>query len=401
MGINLINASKASVNTPGNLRKDSKNSAESKFNETFENSIQAKETKNAMKNEKSTYEKATGVHKKSGLKEKEDTDSKDNSDEDSNVSKTEKYKTDTQNILNMLLGLNTVNENVADTFEGINNINAADKLKLLELLQSSNQDSKLEKLIADMMEADSGDSLDDTILNKLKALLSEENNNGYNEIILQQENPDQKDNSKGDSYGSTGERSMNSSKEEKVLNSILGEKDDNSSKAAAMSAHLNRFRQDINTNSEPVNVPVVNRNTFNGDIIKAVKYMEVNSLRELTVNINPRELGAITIRITMEAGIMKANISAANKETLELLNSNLIELRNSLNNPDIKVQDVSINIYNEDTTFFSGNFGDNKEGFNGNGQGRSQGRILDAGESEDTKKEKDFAAIDNNLSILA
>lgn len=104
--------------------------------------------------------------------------------------------------------------------------------------------------------------------------------------------------------------------------------------------------------SAPENI-TINKNTFVNDIIKSVKFMNENDIKEMTVKVMPRELGEVVIKLTLENGLMKANITASNKEAYNLLNSNLQELNNKLNNGEIKIQNFTIDIYNGDTTFFS------------------------------------------------
>jgi len=81
--------------------------------------------------------------------------------------------------------------------------------------------------------------------------------------------------------------------------------------------------------------------------------MEQNDMKEMTVKLMPRELGEIVIKLTMQNGLMKANITASNKEAYNLLNSNIQDLNKLIGNEEIKIQNVTINIYNGDTTFFS------------------------------------------------
>lgn len=431
MGTNSINSLKTAVPSSSNMKKGEKNISESKFDEVFSKRLQGRENNYSVKKQKSTYEKDGKLNKKNSIKE--DTDKIDSTDKDNNIEKTTKDETDLQNLINLLLALNNISEKTdnqllsekVDSSEDILSVlkalNGEGKSGLLKLLEEMESNTKSNQILEEMTAVKGEDSIDNTILSKLKALLSGENEKDFKAelkgLIEQLEGrlsftDDNKNtdlamtkiltkDTKLDSDGSNNESSKSALREEKVLQSLLGEKEDGSNKAVSMAAYLSRFKQDANTNVEPGSVPAVNRTTFNGDIIKAVKYMDVNSLRELTVNINPRELGSITIRITMEAGIMKANITAANKETLDLLNSNAVELRNSLNNVDIKVQEVSINIYNDDTTYFSGNFEGNSEGFNRNRQNHGGERRFNALEVEEANKEQTAAARDNNLSILA
>ncbi|MBE6068725.1 MAG: hypothetical protein E7211_13670 [Clostridium lundense] len=118
------------------------------------------------------------------------------------------------------------------------------------------------------------------------------------------------------------------------------------------------FINHLKTTVENVQVPaeeniVINKSTFANDILKTVKYMEINNLKDLTVKINPKELGEIIIKVTTEGGVMKANITAQNKEALNLLNAHLSELNDKLQQNNIRIESLNINIY-EDTTFFKG-----------------------------------------------
>ena len=137
-------------------------------------------------------------------------------------------------------------------------------------------------------------------------------------------------------------------KEEKVLNSILGE--DDSSKTGKFSLFSDRTitaRVDA-----PVEAQVVNKATVTQDVIKNVKYMVNNNVKELTVRMNPKDLGEIAIKIVQEDGIMKASIKASSKDTLSLLSQNLNDIKKYLGEQNIKIQEVNIGLYNDDTTFF-------------------------------------------------
>ena len=98
----------------------------------------------------------------------------------------------------------------------------------------------------------------------------------------------------------------------------------------------------------------INKATFADDLIEDVKYMSNNGLKELTVKINPGNLGEITIKLAEEDGVMKANLKADSKETAALLAQNLANIKNHLSEQNIKIGDVNIELYQDDTTFFSG-----------------------------------------------
>nr|WP_307897817.1 flagellar hook-length control protein FliK [Clostridium botulinum] len=127
--------------------------------------------------------------------------------------------------------------------------------------------------------------------------------------------------------------------------------------------------------------------------------MEQNNVKEMTVKVMPRELGEIVIRLTVENGLMKANITANNKEAYNLLNSKAQELNNSLGNGEIKIQNFTIDIYNGDTTFFSReNSKEHRNNSNNNTKGKHEGiQAL-----EDIKDNEELLAkeLDSNVSAF-
>ena len=97
----------------------------------------------------------------------------------------------------------------------------------------------------------------------------------------------------------------------------------------------------------------VSRETVATDVASNVKYMVKNQVEQLTVKIYPKELGEITIKIISEDGIMKADIKSTSKETYNLLNSNMEEIKKHLSNESLIIKEVNIGLY-EDTTYYSG-----------------------------------------------
>ena len=155
--------------------------------------------------------------------------------------------------------------------------------------------------------------------------------------------------------------------EEKFLSKLLGEDKDEMKISKAVN-FMNQFEsiKTIDTSAK-VQTPniVIDKSNLGADVIKTIKFMEINNIKDLTVKMNPKELGEITIKIVVESGIMKASISAQNKDTYNLLNHNIQDINDKLKSMDIKIQSLDINIY-EDSTFFNKNSNDRngKEGQN-------------------------------------
>ncbi|EKO1912506.1 flagellar hook-length control protein FliK [Clostridium botulinum] len=193
----------------------------------------------------------------------------------------------------------------------------------------------------------------------------------------------------------------NTSKEDKLLKGLLEDKQQSAgekiNKAVNFMSHL-KNSTDINelSSKEALGNLVINKNTMNADIIKSIKYMELNNVKDLTVKIMPKELGEVFIKLTMEGGIMKANIGATTKEAYNLLNSNMQLIEDKLQNSGIKVQELSLNIYNEDTTFFKQG---NEKGKNSNPS--KSGNKENLSSMDEIPEEENISTIDGNVNILA
>lgn len=187
-------------------------------------------------------------------------------------------------------------------------------------------------------------------------------------------------------------------KEEKILLDLLGdgsrkEKDNFSDKITNM---LNRFEAVKAEKTLTLeNKIIINKNSLNTDVIKAVKYMDLNNIKELTVKIIPKELGEIVIRLTMDNGVLKANLTAANKDTFELLNSQLPIINNELSKQNMSIQSFSLSLYNGDNFLFNSN-GNSED--SSRQQGRKGTKITASGEEEVVEE---YSLEQSNVNILA
>lgn len=170
--------------------------------------------------------------------------------------------------------------------------------------------------------------------------------------IVSEISPNSQMQNSGDSK-SDKKSSGNSSFEEKFLNNLIGE-DKEEPKISKVVNFMNQFESVKTQETSKVQATnlVIDKGNVGADVIKTIKFMEINNIKDLTVKMNPKELGEITIKIVVESGVMKASISAQNKETYNLLNQNIQDIGDKLKNMDIKIQSLDINIY-EDSTFFS------------------------------------------------
>lgn len=183
----------------------------------------------------------------------------------------------------------------------------------------------------------------------------------------------------------------------KLLSSVEGNDEKKDSQVSRVMNIMDNLKNDFKVNVDNLNeVSVINKSTFVSDIIKNVKFMSINSMKELTVKIMPKELGEVVIKLVMDGNMLRANIQASNKEAYNLLNSQLSDLTKGLN--DAKIQSVNISLYQEDTTFFAGQFKDNSR------QQQEQNKKKSSGTSSLRIEEVSTDASSNyngNVNILA
>lgn len=178
-----------------------------------------------------------------------------------------------------------------------------------------------------------------------------------------------------DNEESSSSKDSKFSKETAILNKVINgeEKDSKVTRAADfMSYFENSVQKSGEVSSEkPI---AITKSDLNNDVIKALSYMDKNGVKDLTVKIYPKELGEISISVSMEQGVLKAMIKATSKETVEMLALGLKDINEKLNGNNIKIQSVDIGLYEEDTTYYAHGNNQGKAYENGGQRGSENGR---------------------------
>jgi len=178
-----------------------------------------------------------------------------------------------------------------------------------------------------------------------------------------------------DNEESSSSKDSKFSKETAILNKVINgeEKDSKVTRAADfMSYFENSVQKSGEVSSEkPI---AITKSDLNNDVIKALSYMDKNGVKDLTVKIYPKELGEISISVSMEQGALKAMIKATSKETVEMLALGLKDINEKLNGNNIKIQSVDIGLYEEDTTYYAHGNNQGKAYENGGQRGSENGR---------------------------
>lgn len=162
-------------------------------------------------------------------------------------------------------------------------------------------------------------------------------------------------------------QNLNNSGDDFLKGLAADDKNSKFSKVSNFMAQFNAIKTEVPVTNNSNNDIAINENNFSSDMFKAITYMDTNGIKDLTVKITPKELGEVTIKLTMENGVMKANITASNKDAYNLLNSSMKDISDKLQDSNIKIQNFNIDVYNGDTTFF-------KDGSNGGSREEYKGR---------------------------
>lgn len=159
------------------------------------------------------------------------------------------------------------------------------------------------------------------------------------------------------------------------------------------------FTQETSINK---NLPAVTIRASNigDDFIKMVKYLKNNNIEEIKVNINPKELGDMTIKLLKDSEATKVFIHVGKEETFNMLNKNLHDINKHLTDLGIKAKDIFVEMKSNDQNFFSDNlsqqFSKKEEQKKQKRNSRSGDTVLNSVEDLDENK-----IDESNLNILA
>lgn len=159
------------------------------------------------------------------------------------------------------------------------------------------------------------------------------------------------------------------------------------------------FTQETSINK---NLPAVTIRASNigDDFIKMVKYLKNNNIEEIKVNINPKELGDMTIKLLKDSEATKVFIHVGKEETFNMLNKNLHDINKHLTDLGIKAKDIVVEMKSNYQNFFSDNlsqqFSKKEEQKKQKRNNRSGDTVLNSVEDLDENK-----IDESNLNILA
>jgi flagellar hook-length control protein FliK len=110
--------------------------------------------------------------------------------------------------------------------------------------------------------------------------------------------------------------------------------------------------------------------------VEKFKTLKLPGSTEVTVKLNPKELGEVSLRLVLEKGQINGSITAERKEVVFMLQNNLEQLKTDLKNNNVNLNNITVNIQAGDD--FNSN---NRRGFN-NKQTKNNNKIAQAFKEE-------------------
>ena len=281
--------------------------------------------------------------------------------------------------------------------EGNNESSLAD---IMELLKSdSSIDKEMLDSILESVKRSSSSDLESPkeILNYIKTNIIKETNTDNSEIVenkttlinsIDENNIDL--NTQHNESSSEGKNQEESNKEDTFLTSLIEGNDNVKSEGNLMQVPKMVFEplKDIKEAAPAL----TNKTNIVEDIIKSVKYIRDESVKEVVLKVVPRRLGEVVISLSMDKGIMKANVTTNNAETYNLLATKIEEMNKILN--EFKVESFDLTYMN------NSEYGENKK--QGNDKNKFQGNNKSSFISiEDDVIEETNDEIYSNIDMLA
>ncbi len=262
-----------------------------------------------------------------------------------------------------LLGSEENTNNLLELLKEVSS-NSDVKNKFTELMALINEDfTELKdnnEALMRLLTSEKGIKSDD-IIKQLQEIVLMNNDNGEDslnmptKVLMEAEMPDKS----SVAAVTTDEKESNSkdskfSSETAILNKVLNG-DENDSKVRRATDFMSFFDNSVSEGGEisgekPI---AITKSNLNNDIIKALSYMDKNGVKDLTVKIYPKELGEVSISVSMEQGALKAMIKTTSKEAAEILSLGLKDINEKLSGSNIKIESVDIGLYEEDATYFA------------------------------------------------
>ncbi len=120
-------------------------------------------------------------------------------------------------------------------------------------------------------------------------------------------------------------------------------------------ADLLKITSNVNGLDSSKNLPTARE--IMAQVVQKAELMFTNKLSELKIDLKPEFLGRLTIKVTVEEGIVTARFIAENQQVKHMLETNLHTLRQNLESQGIRVERTEVNVQLNNGGMFDGSEG--------------------------------------------
>jgi flagellar hook-length control protein FliK len=128
----------------------------------------------------------------------------------------------------------------------------------------------------------------------------------------------------------------------------------------------------------------VNKAEVINQIVKKAEIIFTDSQPEIKMQLEPENLGKLTLKLAVEKGLITAKFVTESYEVKQIIESNFNELKDMLQEKGLEVQNLSVSVGQQDKGYNSNSFQQWKETVRLNGRSTNRGSYTGYLEGEDT-----------------
>lgn len=131
------------------------------------------------------------------------------------------------------------------------------------------------------------------------------------------------------------------------------------------------------------------------DIVQAVEYLNSNNIEELSVKMNPKDLGEINIKLIKTKSEEKCIITLVKEESFNLLKENINEIKTHLSSLEINIKEISVEIRSDNQNDFSDNLNQHFNKNNTKEERRNNRKV-----TQENERVKDYNEESSNIDLI-
>lgn len=134
------------------------------------------------------------------------------------------------------------------------------------------------------------------------------------------------------------------------------------------------------------------------DFVQVIKYLKENNIEEVSVKMNPKDLGELNIKLIKSNNEERIIVTLGETDTFNLLKDKINDIKAHLNTLDINVKEIAVEIKNNNENNFSQNL--NQQFTKNNNKQKKPGKYI-SDKSNEITDIKDIIEDDNtNINLL-